>query len=38
MTSHLVADAFVMAVWRRGKPVELLHHSRESSQYTSVQF
>ncbi len=27
MTSQLVADALMMAVWRRGKPVELLHHS-----------
>ncbi len=25
MTSQLVADALMMAVWRRGKPVELLH-------------
>jgi len=26
MTSQLVADALVMAVWRRGRPQELLHH------------
>lgn len=26
MTSQLVADALMMAVWRRGKPVALLHH------------
>ena len=25
-TSQLVADALVMAVWRRGRPQELLHH------------
>jgi TldD protein len=25
MTSQLVADALMMAVWRRGKPVQLLH-------------
>jgi putative transposase len=38
MTSQLVADALMMAVWRRGKPVELLHHSDQGSQYTSEQF
>ena len=27
MTSQLVADALMMAVWRRGKPATLLHHS-----------
>ena len=27
MTSQLVANALMMAVWRRGKPVVLLHHS-----------
>jgi putative transposase len=27
MTSQLVADALMMAVWRRGKPAALLHHS-----------
>ncbi len=32
MTSQLVADALMMAVWRRGKPVELLHHSDQGSQ------
>ncbi len=26
MTAQLVADALLMAVWRRGKPNELLHH------------
>ena len=35
MTSQLVADALMMAVWRRGKPVALLHHSDQGSQYTS---
>jgi len=24
-----------MAIWRRGKPDELLHHSDQGSQYTS---
>lgn len=38
MTSQLVADALMMAVWRRGKPVALLHHSDPGSQYTSEHF
>ncbi len=38
MTSRLVADALMMAVWRRGKPVALLHHSDQGSQYTSEHF
>ena len=38
MTSQLVADALMMAVWRRGKPVALLHHSDQGSQYTSEHF
>jgi putative transposase len=27
MNAHLVADALIMAIWRRGKPDALLHHS-----------
>ena len=38
VTTQLVADALLMAVWRRGKPNELLHHSDQGSQYTSEQF
>jgi len=38
MTAQLVTDALVMALWRRGKPQELLHHSDQGSQYTSEQF
>jgi putative transposase len=38
MTLQLVADAMMMAVWRRGKPKELLHHSDQGSQYTSENF
>ena len=38
MTSQLVADALMMAVWRRGKPMTLLHHSDQGSQYTSEHF
>ena len=38
MTSQLVTDALIMAIWRRGRPRELLHHSDQGSQYTSEQF
>jgi putative transposase len=38
MTAQLVTDALVMAIWRRGKPEALLHHSDQGSQYTSEQF
>ncbi len=32
MTAQLVTDALVMAIWRRGKPDALLHHSDRGSQ------
>jgi len=35
MTAELVTDALMMAVWQRGRPRELLHHSDRGSQYTS---
>ena len=38
MTAQLVIDALLMAIWRRGKPNALLHHSDQGSQYTSEQF
>lgn len=38
MTAQLVMDALLMAVWRRGRPTELLHHSDQGSQYTSEDF
>ena len=38
MTAQLVTDALVMALWRRGRPRELLHHSDQGSQYTSEAF
>jgi putative transposase len=38
MKAQLVTDALTMALWRRGKPKELLHHSDQGSQYTSEQF
>jgi putative transposase len=31
MTAQLVADALMMAIWRRGKPDALLHHSDSKS-------
>lgn len=38
MTAQLVTDALIMAIWRRGTPDALLHHSDQGSQYTSEQF
>ena len=38
MTSTLVTDALMMAVWRRGPAAELLHHSDQGSQYSSEAF
>jgi putative transposase len=38
MTAQFVTDALIMAIWRRGKPDALLHHSDQGSQYTSEQF
>lgn len=38
MTAGLVTDALMMAIWRRGRPDALLHHSVQGSQYASEQF
>ncbi len=38
MTAQLVTDALLMAIWRRGRPGALLHHSDQGSQYTSEPF
>jgi putative transposase len=38
MTAQLVIDALMMAIWRRGKPNTLMHHSDQGSQYTSEDF
>jgi putative transposase len=38
MTAQLVTDALIMAIWRRGRPTQLLHHSDQGSQYTSERF
>jgi len=32
MTAQLVTDALMMAIWRRGKPAALMHHSDQGSQ------
>lgn len=38
MTAQLVTDALLMAIWRRGRPQALLHHSDQGSQYTAEDF
>lgn len=38
MTAELVSDALLMAIWRRGWPTALLHHSDQGSQYLSGTF
>jgi putative transposase len=38
IAAQLVTDALVMAIWRRGRPRALLHHSDRSSQYSSESF
>ena len=38
MTAQLVTDALLMAIWRRGRPGALPHHSDQGSQYTSGPF
>lgn len=38
MTSRLVTDDLMMALWRRGKPERVMHHSDQGSQYTSEDF
>ena len=38
MAAQFVADVLVMAIWRRGRPRALLHHSERRSQYSSEEF
>ena len=38
MTAQFVADPLVMAIWRRGRPEALLHHSDRGSQFRSNAF
>ncbi len=38
MRARMVSDALLMALWRRGKPTALMHHSDQGSQYTSDDF
>jgi len=37
MVSQLVIDALIMALWRRGKPAELLHHSDQGRASTRAR-
>jgi putative transposase len=38
MTTQLVTDSLVMAIWRRGTLNTVLHHSGRGSQYPSEPF
>lgn len=38
MTAQFVMDALTMALWRRGRPKALLHHSDQGSQYAAEDF
>jgi putative transposase len=38
MTTQLVMDALLMAIFRRGRPQAVLHQSDQGSQYTSEDF
>ena len=38
MTAEFVTEALLMAIWRRGRPRQLLHHSDQGSQYASEPF
>lgn len=38
MTAQLVMDALLMALFRRGRPQAVLHHSDQGTQYTSEDF
>lgn len=38
MTSQLVTNALIMAIWRRGKPDAMSHHLDQGNQYTGEQF
>ena len=38
MTAQLVMDALMTALWRRGTPKSVLHHSDQGSQYSSERF
>lgn len=38
MTAQLVMDGLLMAIFRRGRPQAVLHHSDQGTQYTSEYF
>jgi transposase InsO family protein len=37
MTAQLVADALLVAVWRRGRPDALIHHTDQARHYYSSE-
>ena len=38
ITARPVTGALIMAIWRRGNPHTLLHHSDQDNQYRNEQF
>ena len=38
MQTHLILDALEQALWHRGKPKGLIHHSDRGSQYLSIKY
>ncbi|PMS31211.1 hypothetical protein C0Z20_28765 [Trinickia symbiotica] len=38
MQARMVVDALLIALWRRGRPAELMHQSDQGSQYMSDDF
>ncbi len=38
LKAELVSDALEMALWRRGSPSGVIHHSDRGSQYTALSF
>jgi len=38
LRAELVSDALEMALWRRGSPSGVIHHSDQGSQYTALSF
>ena len=38
MKTDLVLDAFEQAIWARGKPRDVIHHSDQGSQYLSIRY
>jgi len=38
MKTDLILDAFEQALWARGKPKDVIHHSDRGSQYLSIRY